>query len=161
MHREPESLYRKVAKHRHLHHRAMEYVAVVLQDAGVYCVPADDHCLYYALLHYLIKYEKVLPSVDVRQLRKILADYLLANGENICIAGDPITEWLPKFGTTLERHCEVTRAGIRQEVARFPGRFLGHRFPRRFLGRPRHFPRCFLGQRASRRRVPGRLSRLR
>ena len=90
----------------------MEYVAVVLREAGVYCVPADDHCLYHGLLHYLIKYEKVSPSLDVPQLRKILADYLLANGENICIAGDPITEWLPKFGTTLERHCEVTRAGI-------------------------------------------------
>jgi len=94
----------------------MEYVAVVLQGAGVYCVPADDHCLYYALLHYLIKHEKVLPSVDVRQLRKILADYLLANGENICIAGDPITEWLPKVGTTLEQHCEVTRRGIGGEI---------------------------------------------
>ena len=79
----------------------MEYVAVVLQGAGVYCVPADDHCLYHGLLHYLIKYEKVSSSVDVRQLRKILADYLLANSENIYIAGDPITEWLPRRSTDV------------------------------------------------------------
>ncbi len=92
-----------------------DYVGVVLRDAGVLHVPADDHCLYYALLHYLIKYEKVLPSLDVRQLRKILADYLLANGENIYIAGDPITEWLPKFGTTLKPHSATSERKKKHE----------------------------------------------
>ena len=53
----------------------MEYVAVVLQEAGVYCVPADDHCLYHGLLHYLIKYEKVSPSVDVPQLRSVQMNF--------------------------------------------------------------------------------------